>query len=92
MWGDIFKFINNNKDTISTIGQVASPIVSGIGAYNKYKIAQNQNKLAEDTYNYNKMLNDRYISKQDQQQNNVDNAFASVFGNEPKKKNQTYSY
>lgn len=88
--GEFFKNIGNwttqNSNTLANLGKFASPMIDlGVGV-GQYKTAKENNELARDSYNYNKSFTDRNIAQQNMSQNNITNAFDTVFGATTKKK------
>lgn len=92
MWKDIFSFVDKYQKPMSTIAQVASPIITGWSAYKQSKTLEDQNDLLRQNYNYNKSINDREIAKENMNQENMTNAFSSIFGDGKKKKNLSDYY
>ena len=89
-FGNIFKDIGDwtsrNSNTLANIGKFATPIVQGIGAYGQYRTAKDNNALMRDSYDLNKQLLSRDIAKENLSQENFTDGWASVFGQQDKKK------
>ncbi len=100
-WADIFKNIGNfaNSDTAKGLTNIAGLGLAGYGMYKQNKavdmqndLLKQQNQLTLDNYRYNKALNDRAVAKENMLQNNFNEGFASVFGDNTKKKKKLSEY
>ncbi len=81
-----------SKDTGKGLQNIIGLGLSGYGMYKQNKLLDQQNDLLTQNYNYNKMLNDREIAKENMEQDNITNAFNNTFGSTKKKKNiNTYT-
>lgn len=81
-----------NQAGLNALGNIASPLISGAGAYMQYKAMQENNALAEQAFNYNKALQDRAVAKENMAQDALTNGFNLAYGNNNKKKNLTDYY
>jgi len=82
-----------NSDTGKGLTNLVGLGLTGYGMYNQNKLMKEQNNLAQQqnllslqNYNYNKSLNDREIAKENLEQENITSAFDNVFGTTNKKK------
>lgn len=68
--GSSVDFLNNNSEGLGALGGL-------YGAYNQQNMANKQYKLQKDAYNFNKMLSQREIDRQ----NNADKSLANAWSN-----------